>query len=367
MDFLEHKMDNANKIKNDISNEILLDRLVSASIAYLIRFENRASDFEEKISNTSLKGRKMKNILVRYGELTLKGNNRKDFIAKLIQNIKFKLKRFDRNDVKYLKQHNSLILDVADEIANECERDLDKIIETVLLIAKRSNAKTFKLDASRKDKSFPISSTELKQKVAPVVLREMQTLKVDVKNPELKIEIIVKQDHVEIFDSRIQGIKGLPVGVSGKGLSLLSGEKLAKYNHQHFSFYVCNFTMLLQELQHIKDESYKITIMRRMFMRIANQLAEKINAKALITGESLGQVASQTIESINVINEVSKLPILRPLITFDKEEIIKISNQIDTYETSILPFDDACSLFVPKQPVTKPKSKIAVFQEDNIL
>ncbi|AVP49724.1 tRNA uracil 4-sulfurtransferase ThiI [Williamsoniiplasma luminosum] len=368
----------------------------------------------------------MKNILVRYGELTLKGNNRNHFITKLIQNIKFQLKEF-KEEVVYTKDNNSLTLGVKEEVFDQVlariqnvfgiyslsiieksSLDFDEIANAVLKIAEKSSAKTFKLEVFRKDKSYPITSTEMKQKLAPLVLKNNQHLKVDVHHPELKIEVVIKKDHADIFDSRINALKGLPVGVSGKGLSLLSGgidspvasfltmkrgmtidflhfmtpphtsaealtkvfdlaKIIAKYNYNRFSLFICNFTPLLEELNHIPNQTYKINIMRRMFVRIANQLAFKTNSKAIITGESLGQVASQTIESINTINSVSTLPILRPVLTYDKEEIIKISKQIGTYETSILPFDDACSMFVPKNPTTKPKLREAEFNEKDLL
>ncbi|ACU78356.1 thiamine biosynthesis/tRNA modification protein ThiI [synthetic Mycoplasma mycoides JCVI-syn1.0] len=368
----------------------------------------------------------MKYILIRYGELTLKGNNRFQFIDKLISNIKFKLKQFDKEDIKFIKDHNSLTLEIKDEletqiveqlktvfgiysisIINYVNKDLEQIKKTVLQIAKNSKTKTFKLEVSRKDKSFNYTSIELKQILATEILKNTNHLSVDVHNPELVIEIVVKKDHVDVFDNRIDGLKGLPVGISDKGLCLLSGgidspvsafltlkrgmqvdfihfmtpphtsyqaldkvfnlaKKIAKYNLSNFKLHICDFNLLLQELQHLIDPSYKITIMRRMFLRIANIIAKNNNNKAIITGESLGQVASQTIQSINVINNVSDLPILRPVITYDKEEIIKIAKFIDTYETSILPFDDVCSMFVPKDPIIKPKLDIATKLEENI-
>ncbi|QVK03006.1 tRNA uracil 4-sulfurtransferase ThiI [Mycoplasma mycoides] len=368
----------------------------------------------------------MKYILIRYGELTLKGNNRFQFIDKLISNIKFKLKQFDKEDIKFIKDHNSLTLEIKDEletqiieqlktvfgiysisIINYVNKDLEQIKKAVLQIAKNSKAKTFKLEVSRKDKSFNYTSIDLKQILATEILKNTNHLSVDVHNPELVIEIVVKKDHVDVFDNRIDGLKGLPVGISDKGLCLLSGgidspvsafltlkrgmqvdfihfmtpphtsyqaldkvfnlaKKIAKYNLSNFKLHICDFNLLLQELQHLIDPSYKITIMRRMFLRIANIIAKNNNNKAIITGESLGQVASQTIQSINVINNVSDLPILRPVITYDKEEIIKIAKFIDTYETSILPFDDVCSMFVPKDPIIKPKLDIATKLEENI-
>ncbi|WP_434342791.1 tRNA uracil 4-sulfurtransferase ThiI [Mycoplasma capricolum] len=368
----------------------------------------------------------MKYILIRYGELTLKGNNRFQFIDKLISNIKFKLKQFNKEDIKFIKDHNSLTLEIKDEleadilkqlktvfgiysisIINYVNKDLDQIKKAVLEIAKNSKAKTFKLEVSRKDKSFNYTSIELKHILATEILKNTNHLIVDVHSPELVIEIVVKKDHVDVFDNRIDGLKGLPVGISDKGLCLLSGgidspvsafltlkrgmqvdfihfmtpphtshqaldkvfslaRQLAKYNISNFKLHICNFNLLLQELQHLVDPSYKITIMRRMFLRIANIIAKNNNNKAIITGESLGQVASQTIQSINVINNVSDLPILRPVITYDKEEIIKIAKFIDTYQTSILPFDDVCSMFVPKDPIIKPKLNIATKLEENI-
>ncbi len=368
----------------------------------------------------------MKNILIRYGELTLKGNNRNAFISKLIQNIKYKLKKY-KDIIFYKKDHNSLVLEIKDEnkleeicdilqnifgiyslsIVEIVEKDLDLILQRCLEVASQHKG-TFKVEVERKDKSFQISSQDLKTKIAVNILKNNQNISVDVHNPQLKITVIIKHNGAFIFTSRINASKGLPVGVSGKGLSLLSGgidspvasyltlkrgmqvdflhfmtpphtskealdkvfqltSKIEKYNQSNFSLYICDFSIILKELIHIKEESYRITIMRRIFIRIANKLCDLIKAQAIITGESLGQVASQTIESINVINEVSKLPILRPVLTCDKEEIIEISKKIDTYDISILPFDDVCSMYVPKNPVTKPKSFIAQKQEENLL
>ncbi|AHI53220.1 tRNA uracil 4-sulfurtransferase ThiI [Spiroplasma culicicola] len=368
----------------------------------------------------------MKKILVRYGELTLKGNNKNVFIAKLIQNIKFKLKPY-KEKVEYIKDYNSLTLAVDESVLDEVieilknifgiysislvdvvEKDEKRILAKTLEIAKSFTPSSFKVEVERKDKGFAMSSVDLKTSIAGNILRNTDHLKVDVHKPDNKITVVIKSDGAYIFTARINAAKGLPVGVSGKGISLLSGgidspvasyltlkrgmqvdflhfmtpphttpealdkvftlaKKLERFNMSNFSLYVCDFSMILRELMHIKEESYRITLMRRIFMRIANALAQEINAKAIITGESLGQVASQTIESINVINETSKLPILRPVLTYDKEEIIEIAKKIDTFETSILPFDDVCSLYVPKKPVTKPKSFVAQEQEKDLM
>lgn len=368
----------------------------------------------------------MKYILIRYGELTLKGHNRHFFIDKLIKNIKFKLHSF-REHVKYIKDNNSLILEFEDRFFNEIFEQLktvfgiysfsviektpkneEMMLEAIQKIINNSNCKTFKLEVARKDKTYPLKSYDIAVKLAGNILKTNKQLSVDLHNPDLKIEIVIKKNHVDIFDNRLDGLKGLPVGISGKAISMLSGgidspvasfltmkrgmqvdflhfmtpphtsmeavdkvfklsQQLANYNYSHFRLYVCDFGKLLQELNHLPDQSYKITIMRRLFIRIGNKMAQKYGYQAIITGESLGQVASQTIESINVINKVSELPVLRPVLTNDKEEIIKIAKKIGTYDISILPFDDVCSMFVPKNPIIKPKVKVAEYNEEQIL
>lgn len=368
----------------------------------------------------------MKNILIRYGELTLKGNNKNLFINKLIQNIKYKLKQY-KQFMSYKKDYNSLTITVDKTILDEVmiilknifgiysisvvdiiEKNEESILNQTLKIATLFSEGSFKIEVERKDKSFSINSNDLKIKIATNILKKTSQLKVDIHKPQNVISVIIKNDGAYIFTSRVTAAKGLPVGISGKGISLLSGgidspvasylamkrglhidflhfitpphttnealnkvfqltKQLAKYNQSNFELYVCDFSIILRELMHIKEESYRITLMRRIFIRIANKLAFKIKAQTIITGESLGQVASQTIESINVINETSTVSILRPLITFDKEEIIDIAKKIETFAISILPFDDVCSLYVPKNPITKPKSYVAQEQEKNLL
>ena len=227
--------------------------------------------------------------------------------------------------------------------------------------------------------------------------------------PDVIINIEIRNDFTLVYCDKIHTYGGLPLGTSNKTLSLISGgidspvssflamKRGMKVEYIHFAtpphtslesiekvkdilkvlkkydsnrkqvLHVVNFTILQNELMHITNESYRITLMRRMFIRIANIVANQISAKALTTGEALGQVASQTIESIAVINSVSDVPILRPLITYDKEEIIIIAKKIDTYNLSILPITDCCSLFVPKKPTTKPKLFVAKIQESQIL
>lgn len=357
-------------------------------------------------------------IIIRYGELTTKNKNRIDFIKQLKINIKYALS--DYREIKIIHFHDrieltNLSLAIMDDFINILVKifgisslspafSIDKNIEvlsqkvmTLLLNQDLTNAKTFKLFVSRNDKNFPLNSEQIIKIIAAMILKKTN-LKVNVINPDLKINIKVNKEDIYLFANKIIGAGGLPVGSSGKVLLLLSGgidspvaayklmkrglqvqylhfatppftlpaslkkvetlvQILAPYNVGSKNLYICNFTNLQNELTHLKKENYRIILMRRMFIRIANLFAEKYKIQALATGESLGQVASQTLASINAINIVATLPILRSLITEDKFDIINVAKNIGTYETSILPFADCCSLFVPKNPVTQPKIK----------
>nr|CAK99545.1 probable thiamine biosynthesis protein [Spiroplasma citri] len=366
-------------------------------------------------------------ILIRYGELTTKGKNRNNFTRVLVNNIKTKLVAYE-NQYQLKKEFDRLFIELLDatvsieivnivknvfgssslSLAKKVSCDLSEIANCAINIVNYYQPATFKLEVRRNDKTFPLTSTEIKQQLAPKVLQQTK-VKVDVHQPVLQIDVEVRRTFTYLFVNKIKTIGGLPVGISGQGLVMLSGgidspvasfltmkrgmnveylhfappphtteealqkvktlvQKLNYYAGQNQQrLYVVNFSMLQHELMHIPDASYRIIIMRRMFYRIANLLAKELKCQAIITGESLGQVASQTIESINTINAVSTLPILRPVLCFDKNEIIDIAKQIDTYQTSILPFEDCCSLFVPKNPVTKPRIKQAEFQEKNLM
>lgn len=357
-------------------------------------------------------------IIIRYGELTTKSKNRIDFIKQLKINIRYALS--DYQEIKIIHFHDrieltNLSFQIMNNVINILVKifgisslspafSIDKNIEvlsekvmTLLLNQDLTNAKTFKLFVSRSDKSFPFHSEQIIKIIAAMILKETN-LKVNVINPDLKINIKVNKEDIYLFANKIIGAGGLPVGSSGKVLLLLSGgidspvaayklmkrglqvqylhfatppftlpaalkkvetliQILAPYNAGSKNLYICNFTNLQNELTHLKKESYRITLMRRMFIRIANLFAEKYKIQALATGEALGQVASQTLASINAINIVARLPILRSLITEDKVDIINLAQKIGTYQTSILPFADCCSLFVPKNPVTQPKIK----------
>lgn len=357
-----------------------------------------------------------KSIIIRYDELVLKTKIvRSKFIAQLKNNIIKNLKNFKNLKYKVLYDHIEIsnfniedwifikeklikVFGISNfSLIHKFPKDFDLIKENILELISQENKqeKNFKLFIKRVDKSFHLRSRTMIETLADIILKNTN-LKVNVTSPELKIYLDILSNEIHYYTNKIEGAKGLPVGSSGKVLLLLSGgidspvaawklmkrglevvflhfttppitslEALNKvkklvailkpYNGEHSSLYTCNFLTLQNELMHTSIPNYRITLMRRMFVRIANQLANKLNITAIGTGESIGQVASQTLESINVINEISNMTILRPLIANDKLEIINIATKINTYKTSILPFDDCCSLFVPKKPIIQPK------------
>lgn len=366
-------------------------------------------------------------IIIRYGELTTKSKNRIDFIKQLKINIKYALSDYKQINIIHFHDRmklTNLSLDVMNDVINilvkifgisslspafRIAKNMEILSEKVIsliLSQDLTNFKTFKLFVSRSDKSFSLNSEQIVKIIASIILKKTD-LKVNVTNPDLKINIKVNNDDIYLFANKIIGAGGFPVGSSGKVLLLLSGgidspvaayklmkrglqvqylhfatppftlptalkkvetlvQILAPYNAGSKNLYICNFTNLQNELSHIKKESYRITLMRRMFIRIASLFAEKYKIQALATGEAIGQVASQTLASINAINIVSNLPILRSLIAEDKVDIINLAKKIGTYETSILPFADCCSLFVPKNPVTQPKIKECELLENDL-
>jgi thiamine biosynthesis protein ThiI len=288
---------------------------------------------------------------------------------------------------------------------------LELVSNTIIKTIKNEqiNIDQFKIVTSRQDKTFPINSMDFSKLVGANILKAFNNAKVDVKKPLTKINIEIKQKYIVIYYKKIKGMGGFPLGINGRALMMLSGgidSPIASYlllkkgmNVDFVTFispphtnpqvlkkvqkiievlslkktiysprlFVVNFTNLQHEISHIKNKSYQITIMRRYFFRIANEILQKYHYDVLATGESIGQVASQTIDSMFTISSVlNDTLILRPLLTFDKEEIINLSRQIGTYEISILPFEDTCSLFVPANPVTKPKKKIALELEQQL-
>ncbi|HIW18569.1 MAG TPA: tRNA 4-thiouridine(8) synthase ThiI [Candidatus Faecalicoccus intestinipullorum] len=360
-------------------------------------------------------------ILIRYGELSLKGKNRNVFIRQLKENIKKALKSFSTLEIE--SQHDRMYIYLKEEDPNEVanvlsrvfgissfsfaikvDSDIDAIVDACLQTLDFSNAKTFKVAARRSDKNFPVISDQINRIVAGAILKN-STWKVDVHHPDYKIVIEVHRDSTYIMTDRMAGAGGYPVGVGGKAMVLLSGgidSPVAAYLMMkrgvrieciHFAsppytsenaqqkvldlasivsayqgdllVHIVPFTNLQLAIYQHADESYAITLMRRMMMRIAEGLAQKRKALVLATGESVGQVASQTLESMVAINSVVNIPMIRPLVCMDKVEIIELSKKIGTYETSILPYEDCCTIFTPKNPVTKPRVDRCVKYEES--
>ena len=365
----------------------------------------------------------MKVILLRFGELYLKGNNRDVFENTLIRNIKDMLKdehyqfsktfgryvvsNFDENRqneiIKKLKKVFGLYsLSPAEEVTAE-----PKVISEYVQKISCEN-QSFKVFVKRADKDFPISSMEFAKQLGELVLNSCKGSSVDLYNPQHEIHVDIRLNKkAYIFDEIIKCQGGLPLGCSGDGLLLLSGgidspvagylmaKRGMKFETLHFHSYpytselakdkviklakhltedmgdiklhVVAFTKVQEEIhKHCKSE-YMITIMRRIMMRVANGLCNKYNLGAIITGESLGQVASQTMQSMTVTGlVVNSIPIVRPCIAMVKEDIIEISKNINTYDTSILPYEDCCTVFLPKNPVIKPTIKQAEHEEQFI-
>jgi len=358
----------------------------------------------------------MKVVLIKYGEIALKGQNRPIFEDKLTSNIRKKLKNLDGISIKkeqgrifiesidnnlhlVLNQLKKVFGLVAFSIAEVADKNVDSIINKSLLVAKNQIEKgftSFKVESRRADKTFDISSMDLSRLVGAAILKvyaDEYKIYVDVHNPQFVINIEVR-DKVYVYSGEEKGIGGMPLGTNGKALLLLSGGidspvagfTIAKRGVEidaihYFSFpytsekakekvidlckvlkeytgklnlYCVPFTDIQTEIYEKCNERYLTIIMRRFMMRIAEKIAYRINAQALITGESIGQVASQTMESIVCTNKVVNIPIFRPLIGMDKEEIVNISKKIGTYDISILPYEDCCTVFVPKHPKTKP-------------
>lgn len=368
-------------------------------------------------------------IYIKYSELTLKKKNRMDFVRKLHNNIVFALKEFnvkviyhydycevtnfENNDLNEICKILKLIPGINSfSIAYIIEKDINKLIEFCLLLSQYNienhNIKTFRITSRRQDKSFS-SSSEIINGIATSLLKNTN-LKVNLENYDWNLQIEVKNNCIIVYDLSTNASCGLPVGSSGRVLVLLSGgidspvasrllmnrgleedfltfitpphtsdmalEKVKMLVKQitlnnklcNSKLFVCNFTNLQNELTHIQKESYRITLMRRRFIKIAKEIAIQRNCSAIATGESLGQVASQTIESMQVINESAQnFLILRPLLAMDKNEIINYAKEYGTYEISILPYSDSCSLFAPKKPVTQPKLDVAMELESKIL
>ncbi len=350
-------------------------------------------------------------ILIKYGELSTKKANINLFLKQLKDNVSYALQakhvaiKFDKGRM-FISFKEDNFREVVEELRHvfgihEFEiaykltnKDAEDIATSVLNLVKSKEFNTFKVITKRSDKNFPFTSMDFSKKIGGVLLKNIPNIRVDVHNPELLVHVELRMDAVYIYFNSEVGIGGYPVGVAGKGMLMLSGgidspvagymaikrgvklecmyfespphtsieaknkvialaQKLALYNNE-IKLHVIKFTDIQTTIYQNCPHEYLITIMRRMMYRIAERVARMNNCKIVVNGESIGQVASQTLTSMNVINEVVRIPVIRPVACFDKLEIIDIAKKIDTYETSILPFEDCCTIFVPEHPVINP-------------
>lgn len=348
-----------------------------------------------------------KMILIKYGELTTKKGNRSVFTKLLANNVKAILKGLDYKvtfDRVRMYVESTDIDEAIDRLKNvfgihsivKCYKvntDVEEIKSSLIEILKNSNFKTFKVETNRADKNFEIHSMDFSRMMGGHILKNINC-SVDVHNPDLLVQIEIRPDGTYIYTDEIAGIGGYPVGIQGTGLLMLSGGidspvagylslkrgvdleclyfespphtsleaknkviKLASIINKYSGNIKVNivpFTKLQEAIYKNVPDSYVITIMRRMMYRIAEEVVKRKKLKVIINGESIGQVASQTLTSMTVINNVTNLPIIRPVACLDKLEIIDIANKIGTYETSILPYEDCCTIFLPKHPVINP-------------
>ena len=366
-------------------------------------------------------------ILIKDGELALKGLNRRSFEDKMVATIRRRLKNLGKVTVEraqstiYIKPQDD-DFDFAEALermgrifgiaafsrACVCEKNMDDILSKApeYLADTLRNIKTFKVEAKRADKAFPLKSPEICREVGGALLRAFPHLRVDVHNPDEVITVEVRDYAAYIRGGQIKGAGGLPVGTAGRAQVLISGgidSPVAAYtmakrglvlNAIHFAsppytsiraeqkvrdllgrvarysgvikLAIVPFTEIQEEIGKHCPEDYFTLVMRRMMMRIACRVSEADGCLGLVTGESLGQVASQTLPAIAATDEVCTMPVLRPLIGMDKEEIIAISKKIDAFDISILPYEDCCTVFTPKHPHTKPKKGQCEEAEKNL-
>lgn len=350
-------------------------------------------------------------IIIKYGELNTKKDNINYFIKALRNDLNNKID----NDVEYdhgrmiiFGQTNDKVKDALNktfgiyeyEIGYKLEtNNIDTISLELVKLVKERNFNTFKVSTKRSDKSYEMNSMEISKHLGGVILRNISGKKVDVSTPELLINVEIRKDSSLIYFDKEKGLGGYPLGTLGKGMLMLSGgidspvagylamkrgvrlecvyfdspphtseealnkvltlaEKLSDYSN-YIKVHIIHFTDIQEAIYKNCPKEYMITIMRRCMYRIAEMLAHRENCKCIVNGESIGQVASQTLTSMNAINEVVKMPVIRPVCCLDKLEIIDIAKKIGTYETSILPYEDCCTIFVPEHPVINPEKELA--------
>lgn len=359
-------------------------------------------------------------IFLKYAELSTKKDNINFFLKTLNDDIKKNLKddvliKYDYGRMFIIPKNNNFD-EVTKQLQNifgiheiviaykDSSKELDNIKNNVIELLRNKKFKTFKVDIKRSDKSYSYDGMELRKIFGSHILKNIDNISVDVNNPDIIVTIEIRLKEVLIYFDRIKGIGGYPVGTLGKGILMLSGgidspvagylamkrgvkleaiyfespphtseqalnkvkelaKKLSLYNND-IKLHIINFTEIQEEIYKNIPHEYLITIMRRMMYRISAIVASRSNAKIIINGESIGQVASQTLSSMSAINEVVKIPVIRPVACFDKLEIIDLAKKIDTYETSILPYEDCCTIFVPDHPVINPeKSKCEEYEK----
>ena len=368
-------------------------------------------------------------ILCKYGEVILKGANRSDFEAKMLKQLRQRATRIGNYKIYYsqstvyiepLDEDSILSIDemlyqakhvfgfVGVSKAYACEKNLDAILDVVKthLAPTLSGYKTFKAESKRSDKKFPMTSPEISGEVGAAILSTVPKIKVDVKNPEVVVRVEIREHEAFVHAGQERGAGGIPYGSSGRGLLLLSGGidspvagyLMAKRGVQleaiHFESFpytserakekvltlakelttytmrlrvhVFSLTKIQELLRDNCEEEYFTLMLRRYMMAITLRLAHQYDCEAIITGESLGQVASQTMKAINVTNSMTDIPIFRPLIGMDKEDIIKIARNIGTFETSVLPYEDCCTVFTPRHPKTRPELEKVIAEQNRL-
>lgn len=365
-------------------------------------------------------------ILVKYGEMTLKKKNYKQFLRKVNDTIKRKCRvfpslKFSNTDYRfyiYLNgEDHEKVIDVLNTIVGlysyslckKVEPDFDKMASVgISMLNEELNGKTasFKVETNRGNKDFPYTSIQISQELAKRILPKVENLKVNVHEPDYTLHVDLRCEGTYLYLKEVKGLGGYPAGIQGKGLLMMSGgidspvagylamrkginiyaihyasppytslnslqkvvdllQVLAKYTESgNIKLLVVPFTKVQDAIHKYADPKYLVTIMRRAMYKIGEMVCNKNEIDVMINGESIGQVASQTLQSMKVVNDVTNLPILRPLATFDKEEIIEVARKIKTYDISIRPYEDCCTVFVPEHPVIKPTVEEALKQEE---
>ena len=366
-------------------------------------------------------------LLCKYGEIVLKGANRSYFEDMLCKELRKRAKKCGNFEV--LRAQSTVYIEPQDDFcdmdamlceaqkvfgivaiarAYVCDKSLEAISEAAreFIAPEIRNYKTFKVEAKRSDKRFPLDSMDLSREIGGVLLSVNPRVKVDVRNPEIIVKVEVRERAAYIYAGHHKGAGGMPVGTNGKGLLLLSGGidspvagymmakrgvKLEAVHFESFPYtseralqkvldlakivsdysgdiyvHIISLTHIQEELVKHCDEDYFTLLLRRYMVALSNKVAEKYDCGALITGESVGQVASQTMQAIGVTDAVAEIPVFRPCIGMDKEEIVQISRKIGTFETSILPYEDCCTVFTPKHPKTKPELDKVIAEESKL-